>query len=331
VNNDYWRNRIAAAIPSPDGEALRTERDGQLTRFLDACGTQVRFKKPAGARALDYLLTASRAALDESGVAAEDLDFLIYCGVGRGWIEPAMANIVQAELGLRNATCFDILDACASWLRSLQVAYSYIRSGTYRRGMIVNCECSLEDYLHLDPHDGHDFERRLASFTIGEAATATIVSNDCPDDDFYFSFKTFGEHYGLCMIPLDNAGDYLPANAENHRRSQKFYSHSKELISVTIKKIIEQYRADERLHGREYDVCFSHAASDRAGEIVCKQIDIPAEKYVSTHAQFGNTVSASVPLAISLALQSGRLRRGTRVLTIIGSAGISVGFGMWTH
>ena len=61
-----------------------------------------------------------------------------------------------------------------------------------------------------------------------------------------------------------------------------------------------------------------------------KRLGIPAEAYVPTHAQFGNTVSASVPLGLSIARGTGRLRRGDRVLVIVAGAGIAVGFATFT-
>lgn len=332
VTNNCCREAIAASLNGQFTDGDRVELDDRLQRFFEACGTETRYIRESGERALDFVLRASRDALDESGLDTGDIDFLIYCGVGRGWIEPAMANVVQSELKLAGATCFDILDACASWLRALQVSHSFLKSGVYRRGMIVNCECSLENYLHMDFQDHDDFDRRLASFTIGEAATATIVTNEVPEDDFYFSFKTFGQHFDLCMIPLGSADSYLP-DAYNlpYSSSMKFFAESKQLVSTTVKKVVQHFRMDERLNPEDYDIVFTHAASEKASQLALKQLGIPTERFFGTHPQYGNTVSASVPLAMSLAEEQDRLHRGDRVLVLMGSAGISVGFSTFTY
>ena len=73
-----------------------------------------------------------------------EIDLLIYVGVGRGFIEPATANVFQDLIGLRSATCFDILDACASWLRAVHVARAFIASGAYRHIMILNAESGAQ-------------------------------------------------------------------------------------------------------------------------------------------------------------------------------------------
>jgi 3-oxoacyl-[acyl-carrier-protein] synthase III len=302
----------------------------RITDQLALAGTDVRYIAPDGENALDHVLAAGRQALASAGVGPEEVDFVIYTGIGRGWLEPASANVVQHALGLTNATGFDLLDACASWLRALQVAHSFIRGGIYRRGLIVNCECGLSRYADLDIGDLKALDQRVAAFTVGEAATATLVSDADPDDDFYFVFRNFGEHFRLCMIPLDNATAFLPPGVDGQYTPLKFYSLSRRLIATTIKKIVELFEADPRLRSATYDICFGHAASEKAREVIGRRLGLPQDMYYRTHARYGNTVSASVPLGISLAREEGRLRRGDRTLIIVGSAGISVGLASFT-
>jgi 3-oxoacyl-[acyl-carrier-protein] synthase III len=312
---------------SPDALAA-VER--QVTEFLAASGTQVRYLVDDGEKPLDFVLDAGRKALEHGGVQPGDVEFVIYTGVGRGWLEPATANVVQHGLKLANATCFDILDACASWLRALQVAHSLIRGRVYRRGLIVNGECGFRRYVDLDLTDPRDIEHRLAAFTIGEAATATLVTDDDPDDDFHFNLRNFGEHYDLCMIPLGNAADFAPDNRNGRHAPSRFYAVSSRLVATTIQKIVETFQSDPKLRGGRYDICFGHAASERASQLIGLKLGLPYDIYYSTHPDYGNTVSASVPLGMSLALADGRARRGDKVLVIVGSAGITVGLASFT-
>jgi len=302
----------------------------QVTEFLAASGTQVRYLVDDGEKPLDFVLDAGRKALEHGGVQPGDVEFVIYTGVGRGWLEPATANIVQYGLKLVNATCFDILDACASWLRALQVAHSLIRSGVYRRGLIINGECGFRRYVDLALTDPRDIEHRLAAFTIGEAATATLVTDDNPDDDFYFNLRNFGEYYDLCMIPLDNVADFAPDDRTGRHAPSRFYAMSSRLVATTIQKIVETFQSDPKLRGGRYDICFGHAASERASQLIGLRLGLPYNLYYPTHSNYGNTVSASVPLAMSLALADGRVRRGDKVLVIVRSAGITVGLASFT-
>ena len=92
----------------PASELARIE--DTIDAFLTAAGTEIRYQLGDDESAIDLVLKASRRVLAATNVSRDDVDLIIYTGVGRGWIEPAMASAVQAELELRNATGFDILD-----------------------------------------------------------------------------------------------------------------------------------------------------------------------------------------------------------------------------
>lgn len=313
------RERSRATLTAPELAAL----ESRLRTHLALAGTQVRYVAggadgPDGREPIDYLQDAGERAMHEAGILPTDVDFLVYAGIGRSWIEPAMANLVQHRLGLVNATCFDVLDACASWLRALQVTHSFMRNGAYRCAMIVNCEIGLRRFADLDFTSGGDMDvdDRLATFTIGEAATATVITADHPTDDFYFLFKNFGQHYDLCMIPVD--------------QGLKFYSRSQKLISTTVKEIIDAFNDDPNLTNATYDICFGHTASEKANQVIARRCHLPREIDFITHPAFGNTAAASLPLGMSVAIEQGRWRRGDHTLCIMGSAGITVGFARFT-
>jgi 3-oxoacyl-[acyl-carrier-protein] synthase III len=303
----------------------------RVARGLATAGTDVRYHLADGENAFGLVARATRAALARAGLAPGDVDLLIYSGVGRGWIEPAMMNPVQRELGLANATGFDVMDACASWLRGVHVAHTFLRAGVYRNAVVVNCEAGIfRQHSDWQFDRVEDLEHRFAAFTIGEAATATVLTNESPDDDFYFSFKTFGEHFARCIIPLAGARDYLPGSPDPRLAAGRFFALSTELFVAVTELIVTTWKADPRLDGGRYDVAFGHEASEKLSADITKACGVH-DVYFPTHARFGNTVSASIPLAMSVAAEEGRLRRGDRVVILVGSAGISVGFATFTY
>jgi 3-oxoacyl-[acyl-carrier-protein] synthase III len=302
----------------------------RVSRFLEGAGTKIRYGLASGERAIDLALAASREALLTSNVAPTDVDLLLYVGVCRGWTEPAMANAVQHALGLSNATCFDILDACASWLRALQVAHAYLSNGTYRCAMIVNCECAFVPYRDWELDSLEELEHRVAGWTAGEAATATIIGSGGTPDDFYFTFKNFGEHYGLCMFPLAMVEDFTVTPSDGRYAPMRFFALSRELLKVSVEKVVEVFQSDPHLPKQRYDIGFGHEASKKVNGIIARRLGLPYEGYYETHERFGNTVSASVPLAMSLAIDDGKLQRGHRVLVLVGASGITVGLASFT-
>jgi len=103
----------------------------RLDELFKKSVTDVRYHRAKNERAIQFGIEAGKNALASSNMSPKDIDLLIYVGVGRGYIEPATANVFQKILKLNKATCFDILDACASWLRAIHVAHSFIKTGMY--------------------------------------------------------------------------------------------------------------------------------------------------------------------------------------------------------
>jgi len=314
---------------------LSKEEQGSLEtkirRFFQMSGTETRFHRNVGEKALDFALKAGRDALRKAGVKPEEVDLLIYAGVGRGWVEPATANLFQSELGLKSATCFDVLDACASWIRSLSIARTFLAQKIYKLIMIINCEFNFREYANFEIKDSSELENAFSAFTIGEAATATLVtSSNLPEDDSHFSFRTWGEKHGLCKIPLPNASDFSP-NGGPGIKPMAFFTAPAELLSFTIRKLVSHVKETHPVASKVHDIVIGHAVSNSSTARVVRMLGLEPDSVFETHSRFGNTVSASLPLALAVAEAEGRLRRGMRVMLLMGSAGVTTALGSFEY
>lgn len=305
--------------------------EAKIKRFFKMSGTMIRYHRNIGEKALDFALKAGKEALGKAAVKPQDVDLLIYAGVGRGWVEPATANLFQSELGLTSATCFDVLDACASWIRSLAIAKSFLAEKIYKMIMILNCEFNFKEYANLEISNSKDLENSFSAFTIGEAATATLVTADGCSDDFYFSFKTWGEKHGLCKIPLPNADDFSPNSGADGLQPMSFFTIPGELLSFTVKKMVSHFKETQAIAGKYHDIVIGHAATVSSTLKWAQLLKIDPSRVFETHARFGNTVSASLPLALAVAEAEGKLWRGMRVLLVMGSAGVTSALGSFRY
>ncbi len=303
----------------------------QMRKLFKMSGTVTRYHRGIGERALDFGVKAGKAALKKAGVKPEDVDLLIYAGVARGWIEPATANLFQSELGLKSATCFDVMDACASWIRSLAIAKSFLAQKAYKLVMILNCEFTFREYANFDFTSSDDLENAFSVFTIGEAATATLVTSNGSEDDSFFSFKTWGGKHGLCKIPLPNADDFSPNNSSDGLKPMSFFTMPGELLSFTVRKLVNHFKETQAIASKVHDIFIGHAVSVASTSRVVKLLGLDPSRVFETHARFGNTVAASLPLALAVAEAEGRLVRGMRVLLLMGSAGVSTAVGSFTY
>ena len=303
----------------------QSDLEAMFRRFFRMSGSKFRFHRAAGEKALTLAVRAGQKALEKTGVKPEDIDLLIYAGVSRGWIEPATANLFQSELGLKSATCFDILDACASWIRAMAVARSFIAQKIYKKVMIVNCECGFKEHANFDIPKAEDLEHSFSGFTIGEAATATILAADPEDDpdDSIYSFKTWGGKHGLCKIPLPNASEFSTNGDTDGLKPLAFFTSPGELLSFTIRKLVGHFKETREVTERVHDIVFGHSVSVASTSKTASLIGLDTASVFETHDRFGNTVSASLPLGMAVAEEEGRLKRGMQVLLLMGSAGVS--------
>jgi 3-oxoacyl-[acyl-carrier-protein] synthase III len=274
-----------------------------------------------GEKASDVILGAIDDALARAGMAPEDIDLLIYCGVGRGFLEPANAYFYARARGMRTTNCFDVTDACMSWVRAMQIANLMLRSGAFRNAMIVNGE------FHLGLHDKWEFETldslayTFPMFTIGEASTATILLPS--DQEWRFDYSSQTDLADLCTIPLPGYDEFVaPSNRLGLNGTNKFVSFGRELFEAAeqmIGPLVQRTIADPAAK-RWY---FPHAPSRTHYETLLPKYGVPRERlYLEVFPRFGNVVSASIPLGISLAQEQHVLERGDDIAFVPVSAGM---------
>jgi acyl-CoA:acyl-CoA alkyltransferase len=275
----------------------------------------------AGEKATDIILGALDDALSQAGMQSEDVELLIYCGVGRGFLEPANAYFYAQARMMHRANCFDVTDACMSWVRALQIVHLMLGAGTVRNAVVVNGE------FHLGIHDNWKIESldslsyNFPMFTIGEAATATVL---LPSDQHWrFDYDSRPDLADLCTIPLPGYTEFVPpSNRIGLNGPNKFVSFGRELFEEGTRMMggmVRRCIADCHAH-RWY---FPHAPARTIYETMLPKYGVPKERiYLGVFPRFGNVVSASIPLGMSLAQRDGVLERGDSVAFVPISAGM---------
>ncbi|GGZ24451.1 hypothetical protein GCM10010387_17300 [Streptomyces inusitatus] len=301
----------------------------KVGNLLNFTGSDTRYWLEADERPIDLLRTAAHSALTRAGLAPEQIDLLIYTGVGRGFLEPGGAYHSAAAIGLRNAHCFDVLDACMSWTRAVQLAESLFRTGQYRSAMIVNAEFAVSRGGAVLPHVFRlkrieDLESKLPAYTLGEAATATVLTADDAGEPWKFRFISRPDLAPLCNITLDGYEGYCdPSDKLARNGIGVFTSFGIEMHDVgraEVQAVFDQL--DPPVD--EVAALVTHASSKRAWQAFADTVGLgPVTHHVFD--RIGNVVSASVPAALASAIDSGQLRPGQRAVGLMGSAGMSFG------
>lgn len=297
----------------------------RMRSLFRLAGSKYRRHRHDDERASDFAVRAAKEALEKAELLPKEIDLLIYVGVGRGWVEPGMSNYFTDALKLHNATCFDLLDACLSWMRALHVAHHFLKNGVYKNIMVLNAEFNITEFTDNAIRSLDELEYRFAQFTIGESATATILSKSDEADEPYFQFKTDASLHGLCKIPLPQIAQYSGTEMCPSLAPLVFFAYSAELFKAARKMIVECYKGSRELRSRAFDIAFAHSASKSLIERLDKDLGFNG-RTVNVFEEFGNTVSASIPTAMCWAIEHGRLKRGMKMMHVMGSAGFSVGF-----
>lgn len=299
----------------------------RINRMLTLSGARERRWLAQGERPIDFVTAAANGALDKAQLKPEDIDLLIYVGVGKGFIEPAQSYLVAHALGWKNTECFDILDACMSWMRALQIADSHFRSGRYRNICVVNAEFVPMEGGPIYPaayklNSEEDAEWSFAAYTVGCAASAIILSAD-NDNIWDWNFASHPHLADLCTIPIHGWQDYSKSDENRIGRggSYRFTSFGGEMHKHGAPLLIDLFRRSVK-QPDQIKAVMTHTSSYREWSKVSRAVGL-ADRLVCPYPDYGNLVSASVPVGLSLELAAGRIKRGDRLAFWVGSAGMS--------
>ena len=275
---------------------------------------------------IDLIVDAVQETLQKANCDPQEVDLLIYTGVGRGFIEPGNSYLVAKAMGMDRVECFDILDACMSWTRALNICYHYLRSGQYGNILLVNGEFPNIEGGALYPvnyclENIEEIEWTFPTFTVGNASTATLLTND-PDNEWEWHFRSRANLADLCSIPTSGYQSYaisspiLATNGENRFTSYGTLMHQKGSVEVIdlFQKLTIPKQKIKRI--------FPHASSQKDWDKYAEACGVK-EAMFHVYPEYGNLVSASVPAGIALAQECQAIARGDRLVGWVGSAGMS--------
>jgi 3-oxoacyl-[acyl-carrier-protein] synthase III len=294
--------------------------------LLLSAGSDVRYYRDLerGECARDLLAAAIQRALVQAGITADEIDLLLFCGVGRGFIEPANAYVCANQLGLR-CDCFDISDACMGWLRAAQIAHDALAVERYRRVLVVNAEFGIYEMFTDCFRVGSPLElrRTFAAFTLGEAATATVFAP--AREPWTFAYRSRPDLAGLCMYPLPGHQSFVAPGSELSRaKPMSFCAYSGELIDAANEELLTLI-GEQIADVTEPRLYVPHAASSTSALAQARRLGVPIDRlYNDVMPRYGNVASASLPLGLHCAAAEGRLHDQDDVVLCPASAGVSV-------
>jgi 3-oxoacyl-[acyl-carrier-protein] synthase-3 len=262
---------------------------------------------------------ASQRALAEAGCAADAVDSIVVATATPDRLLPSVAVDLQARLGAVNAQAFDVAAACSGWVYGLVVGEGLIAGGTAERVLVLGAE-KLTSIM--------DWEDRSTAVLFGDGAGAALLTKADGDRGILSSYlRSDGKLAELLWRP---GGGTIQPPGEAMFKDRSYYIKmaGREVFKNAVRNMADAaQKALDRagISGEQVDLLVPHQANLRIIEATAEHAGIPPERTYVNVDRYGNTSSASIPIALDEARREGRLRPGMHVLLVTFGAGFTWG------
>lgn len=258
---------------------------------------------------------ASKKALVDAGMQAEDIDLIIVATITGDHITPSTACEVQAMLGADKATAFDINAACSGFVYALNTAYAYLSSGLYENALVVGVE-TLSKIM--------DWEDRSTCVLFGDGAGAVVVKR--AERGIYVFDQGSDGGKGMVLAcknrPVNNPyvkNDFVPDYV--HMDGQEVYKFAVSTVPASINRVLDK----AGVKAEEVDLFLLHQANIRILNSVSKRLAVSEEKFPISLDHCGNISAASVPILLDEVNKKGMLKEGNKIVLSGFGAGLTWG------
>jgi 3-oxoacyl-[acyl-carrier-protein] synthase III len=285
----------------------------------------------------DLALLATQRALADAGVEPGEIDCIIFGTLSPDFHFPGSGVLLQQKLGIAertNCACFDIRQQCSAFIYGLQMADAFIRTGMYKRVLLVGAE------LHSHSLD-YSTRGRDVTVLFGDGAGALVLGPMQSDDPRQGVLYTSAHADGTGAMDLylkifDIARlPYVDYDPHNREQNQMMYPHmeGKKVYLNAVRGMVMSTQAALAKTGLTWDDIqwfVPHQANLRINEKVVEVANIPRDKVLNSIEFYGNTTAATVPLTIDHWRQHGRVKRGDRILSSVFGSGFTWGAAIFT-
>jgi len=267
----------------------------------------------------DMAVKAAKDALNNAGLEPKDIELIIVATITPDMFFPSTACVLQEKLGADNAPAFDIAVACSGYIYGLTIADQFIKSGMYKHALVVAAE-KLSSVT--------DWEDRGTCVLFGDGAGAAVLGPVEKGGILNSTLGADGSKGDLLQLPA--GGSRMPASfktVENKLHTIKMegnvlFKHAVKIMAEAAQKVTEPLG----LKGDDIDIIIPHQANIRILNAVAKRLGVdPHEKLYLNIEKYGNMSAASSAVALTEAVQEGRIKKGDTILMDAFGGGLTWG------
>ncbi|WP_003542987.1 beta-ketoacyl-ACP synthase III [Desulfotomaculum nigrificans] len=267
----------------------------------------------------ELAVKAARRALAHAGVKPEELDLIILATCTKDMPFPASACLVQDQLGAVNAGAFDIEAGCTGFVYALTVGSQFVATGSMKRVLVIGAD-NLSKVTN--------WEDRNTCVLFGDGAGAVVLGPVAPGEGILAS-KLAAEGAGWKYLSMPAGGSRMPASPLTvEKKLHYIHMQGREVFRYAVKVMEEEAANIVKAAGlalSDIDLLIPHQANIRIIEHAAKKLKLSMDKVVVNVDRYGNTSTASIPLALDEAVKSGRVKAGDNIVMVAFGAGLTSG------
>ena len=259
---------------------------------------------------------AAQIAIERSGVAKEDIEFIVFATISPDYYFPGPGVALQKELGLNTIGALDIRNQCSGFVYALSVADQYIKTGMYKNILIVGSELQS---LGLDMTN----RGRSVSVIFGDGAGAAVISREEDSTKGVLSthLHSEGEHAKELAVLAPGMGGRWVSDilAENNPDDESYFPYMNgqfvfKNAVVRFSEVINEGLQANNLNVSDIDMLIPHQANLRISQFIQKKFGLNDDQVFNNIQKYGNTTAASIPIALTEAWELGKIKSGDLVV-----------------
>lgn len=308
---------VPERVVTNDDLALRVDTNDKWIRDHSGIGER------HVARDHEYVSTlGANAALKALGVAnlrPTDVDLIICSTSSPEYIFPATACLIQDQIGATKAGAFDLSAACTGFIYAMNMAAQAIRSGSIKSALVIGSE-TLSRFI--------DWNDRATCILFGDGAGAFVLQAS-DDPGGVLSAVMHSDGSGGDLLSLPGGGSHYPANQTTimdgkhyiHMDGREVFRFATRVMGQAAREVLEQ----AGLTTDDVQWIIPHQANYRIIETAAKFLKLPLDRFIINIERYGNTSTASIPIATVEAFQKGQIKTGDRIVFVGFGAGLTWG------
>jgi len=265
---------------------------------------------------------AAKIAIERSGVAKEDIDFIVFATLSPDYYFPGPGVLVQRDLGLKTIGALDVRNQCSGFVYAISVADQYIKTGMYKNVLVIGSEVQSTGLDFTDRGRG-------VSVIFGDGAGAAVLSREEDTTKGILSthLHSEGQHAEELFVKAPGMGGRWVKDIleDNNPDDTSYYGYMNgqfvfKNAVVRFSEVINEGLQANNLQVSDIDMLIPHQANLRISQFIQKKFGLRDDQVFNNIQKYGNTTAASIPIALTEAWELGKIKSGdTVVLAAFGS------------